>query len=198
MTAADLAAYQPEWVTPLAQDYRGHTLHEIPPNGQGIAAQMALGMLEHFDLASLPIDGPACQHLQIEAMKLAFADVYRFVADARHMEGPPSMLLDAHYLAARAKLIDPTRAQDFGPGYADQGRHDLPQRRRRERHDGQLHPEQLHGLRLGRGRADVRRQPAEPRPRLLARCREPERGGAGQAAVPHHHPGLPQPRTARR
>ena len=121
MTAADLAAYQPEWVTPLAQDYRGHTLHEIPPNGQGIAAQMALGMLQHFDLASLPIDGPACQHLQIEAMKLAFADVYRFVADERFMEGPPTMLLDAQYLATRAKLIDPQRAQVFGAGYAIKG-----------------------------------------------------------------------------
>jgi gamma-glutamyltranspeptidase / glutathione hydrolase len=121
MTAADLAAYLPEWVTPLAQDYRGHTLHEIPPNGQGIAAQMALGMLQHFDLAALPIDGPACQHLQIEAMKLAFADVYRFVADERFMEGSPSMLLDAQYLATRAKLIDPTCAQFFGAGYAIKG-----------------------------------------------------------------------------
>ena len=121
MTAADLAAYQPEWVTPLAQDYRGHTLHEIPPNGQGIAAQMALGMLAHFDLASLPVDGPACQHLQIEAMKLAFADVYRFVADERFMGGPPSMLLDAQYLATRAKLIDPAHAQVFGPGYGIKG-----------------------------------------------------------------------------
>jgi len=121
MTEADLAAYQPEWVAPLAQGYRGHTLHEIPPNGQGIAAQMALGMLEHFDLAALPIDGAACQHLQIEAMKLAFADVYRFVADPRYMEGPPSMLLDAHYLASRAKLIDPQRAQAFGPGAAIKG-----------------------------------------------------------------------------
>ena len=121
LTAGDLAAYQPEWVTPLAQDYRGHTLHEIPPNGQGIAAQMALGMLQHFDLASLPVDGAACQHLQIEAMKLAFADVYRFVADARFMEGPPSMLLDAQYLATRAKLIDPVRAQVFGAGYGIKG-----------------------------------------------------------------------------
>jgi len=121
MTAADLASYQPEWVTPLAQNYRGHTLHEIPPNGQGIAAQMALGMLQHFDLASLPIDGAACQHLQIEAMKLAFADVYRFVADARFMEGPPSVLLDAQYLATRAKLIDPARAQVFGAGYGIKG-----------------------------------------------------------------------------
>jgi gamma-glutamyltranspeptidase/glutathione hydrolase len=121
MTEADLAAYQPEWVEPLAQHYRGHTLHEIPPNGQGVAAQMALGMLEHFDLAALPIDGTACQHLQIEAMKLAFADVYRFVADPRHMEGPVSMLLDAQYLASRARLIDPKRAQHFGPGCGVKG-----------------------------------------------------------------------------
>jgi gamma-glutamyltranspeptidase / glutathione hydrolase len=121
MTAADLASFQPEWVQPLAQDYRGHTLHEIPPNGQGIAAQMALGMLQHFDLASLPVDGPECQHLQIEAMKLAFADVYRFVADGAHMEGPAERLLDAGYLASRAKLIDAKRAQHFGPGYAAKG-----------------------------------------------------------------------------
>ena len=121
LSAADLASYEPEWVTPLAQNYRGHTLHEIPPNGQGIAAQMALGMLQHFDLAALPVDGAACQHLQIEAMKLAFADVYRFVADPRFMEGPPSMLLDAQYLATRAKLIDPSRAQVFGAGYGIKG-----------------------------------------------------------------------------
>jgi len=121
LTEADFAAYQPEWVTPLAQDYRGHTLHEIPPNGQGIAAQMALGMLEHFDLASMDLDGPACQHLQIEAMKLAFADVYRFVADERHMEGPASKLLDPQYLALRARLIDPAQAQVFGPGYGIKG-----------------------------------------------------------------------------
>jgi gamma-glutamyltranspeptidase / glutathione hydrolase len=121
MTEADLAGYAPEWVTPLAQDFRGHTLHEIPPNGQGIAAQMALGMLEHFDLESLPIDGTACQHLQIEAMKLAFADVYRFVADPRTMEGPPERLLDRDYLATRARLIDPGRAQVFGAGYGVRG-----------------------------------------------------------------------------
>jgi gamma-glutamyltranspeptidase/glutathione hydrolase len=116
MTADDLAAYQPEWVTPLAQGYRGHTLHEIPPNGQGIAAQIALGILAHFDLASLPVDGAACQHLQIEAMKLAFADVYRFVAEPRSMQITPQQLLDPAYLAARAALIDRHRAQDFGAG----------------------------------------------------------------------------------
>ena len=121
MSQADLAAYAPQWVEPLAQDYGGHTLHEIPPNGQGVAAQMALGMLAHFDLGAMDIDSAACQHLQIEAMKLAFADVYRFVADPRHMECSGAQLLDADYLAARARLIDPKRAQHFGPGYGMKG-----------------------------------------------------------------------------
>ena len=121
MTAADFAAWQPEWVQPLALDYRGHALHEIPPNGQGIAAQMALGMLRGFDLAGMPVDSLAVQHLQIEAMKLAFADVYRHVAEPRAMRVDPARLLDGDYLAARARLIDPGRAQDFGPGLQPQG-----------------------------------------------------------------------------
>ncbi|HEY2925463.1 gamma-glutamyltransferase family protein [Piscinibacter sp.] len=116
MTAADFAACQSEWVTPLAQDYRGHTLHEIPPNGQGIAAQIALGILQHFDLASCKVDGVASQHLQIEAMKLAFADVYRYVSDPASMELTPAQMLDEAYLASRARLIDIKRAQDFGAG----------------------------------------------------------------------------------
>ncbi len=121
MTAADLAAYQPQWVAPIAQDYRGYTLHEIPPNGQGIAALIALGIVRHFDLAAWPVDSAASQHLQIEAMKLAFADVYRFVAEPRAMRLTPAQMLDPAYLASRAKLIDPQRAQDFGPGHAPQG-----------------------------------------------------------------------------
>jgi gamma-glutamyltranspeptidase/glutathione hydrolase len=88
-TVADFAAYKPEWVTPLSKDYRGHTLHEIPPNGQGIAALMALGILKRFDIASLPVDGTASFHLQIEAMKLAFADVYRFVSERSTMPTSP-------------------------------------------------------------------------------------------------------------
>jgi gamma-glutamyltranspeptidase/glutathione hydrolase len=116
MNVADLSAFRPEWVTPTAKDYRGYTLHEIPPNGQGIAAQIALGILESFDLAGLAVDGPEAQHLQIEAMKLAFADTYRYVADARTMEVTPEAMLDPAYLAGRAKLIDPRRAQDFGAG----------------------------------------------------------------------------------
>ena len=121
MTAADFAAYAPEWVEPIAQDYRGHTLHEIPPNGQGIAALIALGILQHFDIAGLPVDGVASQHLQIEAMKLAFADVYRHVGDARAMTLTPAQMLEPAYLKSRAAQIDPKRAQDFGPGHLPQG-----------------------------------------------------------------------------
>ncbi len=121
MTAADFAAYRPEWIKPIARDYRGHTLHEIPPNGQGIAALIALGILDQFDLAALPVDGTASQHLQVEAMKLAFADVYRYVAEPKSMRLTPAQMLDPAYLAERAKLIDPRRAQDFGPGHAPKG-----------------------------------------------------------------------------
>ena len=121
MTVADLALYQPEWVTPIGQDYRGHRLHEIPPNGQGIAALIALGILQHFDLGGLGADSVAAQHLQIEAMKLAFADVYRYVAEPSSMSVTPEQMLDPAYLAGRARLIDARRAQDFGAGNPAKG-----------------------------------------------------------------------------
>ncbi|QBK06274.1 gamma-glutamyltransferase family protein [Hylemonella gracilis] len=116
MTLRDLSSYRPEWVEPIARDYRGYTLHEIPPNGQGIAALIALGILEQFDVASLPVDSAASQHLQIEAMKLAFADVYHYVSDPSTMTVTPAQMLDDAYLASRARMIDPRRAQNFAAG----------------------------------------------------------------------------------
>jgi gamma-glutamyltranspeptidase / glutathione hydrolase len=116
VTARDYAAFKPEWVRPIGKDYHGYTLHEIPPNGQGIAALMALGILKNFDLRELAVDGVDSQHLQIEAMKLAFADVYRYVSEPRTMEITPEQMLDDAYLASRAKLIDMKRAQDFKAG----------------------------------------------------------------------------------
>ncbi|WP_431265348.1 gamma-glutamyltransferase family protein [Roseateles chitinivorans] len=116
ITAADFAAYAPEWVDTISMDYAGHTLHEIPPNGQGIAALIALGILKQFDIASLPVDSAESHHLQIEAMKLAFADTYRHVSDARTMKVQAAELLDPAYLAERAKLIDRRKAQDFQAG----------------------------------------------------------------------------------
>jgi gamma-glutamyltranspeptidase/glutathione hydrolase len=122
MRATDFAAHKSDWVEPLAMDYRGYTLHEIPPNGQGIVALMALGMLEHFDLRSHSVDGVDSVHLQIEAIKLAFADAWRYVADVDYMkEVRPSGLIDREYLKERAKLIDPKRAQEFGAGKPPQG-----------------------------------------------------------------------------
>ncbi|WP_395138153.1 gamma-glutamyltransferase family protein [Schlegelella aquatica] len=113
---ADLAGFRPEWVTPIAKRYRDYTLHEIPPNGQGIAALMALGILSQFDLASMDVDGVDAQHLQIEAMKLAFADVYRYVSEPASMTCTANDLLDDGYLRERARLIDLKRAQDFRAG----------------------------------------------------------------------------------
>ena len=116
LRAKDLENYQPEWVKPIARDYRGHTLHEIPPNGQGIAALIALGILDQFDMGALAVDSVGSQHLQIEAIKLAFADVYRYVAEPSSMEVTPAQMLDDAYLAGRARLIDMKKAQDFGAG----------------------------------------------------------------------------------
>jgi gamma-glutamyltranspeptidase / glutathione hydrolase len=121
MRAADLAANKPDWVKPLEMNYRGYTLHEIPPNGQGIVALIALGILEHFDMRSHPVDGADSLHLQIEAIKLAFADARRYVADIDYMDVRPADLLEPEYLKSRAKLLDMSRAQDFGHGTPPKG-----------------------------------------------------------------------------
>ena len=126
MSVADFAAYRPEWVEPIGIDCPApggdsYRLHEIPPNGQGIAALVALGILKHFDLASMKVDSAESQHLQIEAMKLAFADVYRFVAEPQAMEVTSAQLLAPAYLASRARLIDMKRAQNFGAGNPARG-----------------------------------------------------------------------------
>ncbi|MGE0388216.1 MAG: gamma-glutamyltransferase family protein [Gammaproteobacteria bacterium] len=121
MRASDLAAHAAEWVQPLEVKYRGYTVHEIPPNGQGIAALIALGILERFDLASMPVDGADSLHVQMEAMKLAFADALAYVADLEHMPFKPERLLDPAYLDSRAKLIDMKRAQPFAAGTPPKG-----------------------------------------------------------------------------
>ncbi len=105
LDAADLAAHHGEWVDPISVAYRGHRVWEIPPNGQGIAALLALGMLDGADLAGQPQVDPAAWHLQIEAMKLAFADSDANVADMGVVDVPVDQLLDPAYLAERATLI---------------------------------------------------------------------------------------------
>jgi gamma-glutamyltranspeptidase / glutathione hydrolase len=105
-TPGDFASHKADWVGTIAMNYRDVRLHEIPPNGQGLAALLCLGILDNFDLASHPVDSPASVHLQIEAMKLAFADAHRYIADSRFMDIPVESLLDKNYLKQRARLID--------------------------------------------------------------------------------------------
>jgi len=110
LTMADLAAHTLDWVEPISMNYRGCTLHEIPPSGQGIAALIALGILENFDVAALAPDSADSVHLQIEAMKLAFADLNEHVSDPATMRVPVAALLDKGYLKERAKLINMKKA----------------------------------------------------------------------------------------
>src|SRR3984893_5219482 len=116
MRASDLAAHRADWVGTISGAYRGYTVHEIPPNGQGIVALIALGILEQFDMSSLPVDSADSVHLQIEALKLAFADAQAYVADIDHMSTRPEDLLDKEYLKQRAALIDPTQAKPASAG----------------------------------------------------------------------------------
>ncbi|HZW10644.1 MAG TPA: gamma-glutamyltransferase family protein [Phycisphaerales bacterium] len=112
----DLASHKAEWVRPISLDYRGWRLHEIPPNGQGLAALLALGILRELDMAAQGPDTVESLHLSIEAMKLAFADAHRYIADPAWMDVDVARLLDRGYLAERAALIDRSRAQDFAHG----------------------------------------------------------------------------------
>ncbi|HLU18496.1 MAG TPA: gamma-glutamyltransferase [Pusillimonas sp.] len=121
MSHDDLAQFKPEWCGTIQHSFAGAEIHEIPPNTQGLAALIALGILEHFDLARYGPDSLPTTHLSIEAMKLAFADLHAHVSDPTSMAVPAQSLLDPEYLKSRAELIDPDRAGDFGPGAPSQG-----------------------------------------------------------------------------
>src|SRR5665213_638709 len=117
LTADDLSAHRNDWCGTIKQDYGNAALHEIPPNGQGIAALVALGIARHLGIEDFKADSADALHLQIEAMKLGFADADRYVADPHHMTiVTPDDLLNPAYLAGRAALIDRSRAQSFGAG----------------------------------------------------------------------------------
>lgn len=115
LTREDYAAHRSEWVEPIGMEYKGTTLWEIPPNAQGIAALMALKILEGFDLARYPRDSAESLHLQLEAMKLAFVDVQKHVGDPRHMRLSSADLLNPEYLVSRRKLVSDTASNpEFG------------------------------------------------------------------------------------
>jgi gamma-glutamyltranspeptidase/glutathione hydrolase len=116
-TLEDFAAHRSTWVEPIATDYRGYRLYELPPNGQGLTALIALNLLENFDLATYELGSPECLHLRIEAIKLAFADRNRFIADPECADVPVAALLSKDYAHGRAALIRPQKVlKRIGPG----------------------------------------------------------------------------------
>ncbi len=109
MTPDDLAAHTTTWEDPIAIDYHGVRIWECPPNGQGLAALLALNLLEEFDLAALPPLSPQRLHLEMEAMRLAFADAFQFIADPVFAPAPLEALLSKAYARERRALINPAQ-----------------------------------------------------------------------------------------
>lgn len=109
ITMEDLAAHRSDWVEPISTTYRGYTVYEIPPNGQGITALITLNILEGFDVASMRSDPARLYHTMIEATKLAFADRNRYIADPAFAKVPVKQLLSKEYANERRALIDPSK-----------------------------------------------------------------------------------------
>jgi gamma-glutamyltranspeptidase/glutathione hydrolase len=110
MSAQDLADFSAEWVEPISVDYRGWRVYELPPNSQGMAALEMLNIMETKPPASGGALSPEELHKRIEAMKLAYSDVHRFVADPRTYDAPVARILSKDYAQKRAALIDPRKA----------------------------------------------------------------------------------------
>jgi gamma-glutamyltranspeptidase / glutathione hydrolase len=108
MTLEDLADFQPEWVTPISTTYRGWTVYEIPPNTQGIAALMMLNLMEQSPMQEYGYHSTRAMHTMIEAKKLAYADMLKYVGDPKFSKIPVEEMLDKNHAADRAKLIGET------------------------------------------------------------------------------------------
>ncbi len=117
LTLADLASYQAEWVEPLQLDYKdGFTFYEIPPNGQGLTALIALNMAKQLDMASHQYGSADYYHMLMEIIKLAFADAHAFIGDPRQAHIPISGLLSDSYAQERFTQIDPQSAKPPSAG----------------------------------------------------------------------------------
>ena len=115
METEDLAAHSSGWEEPISTDYRGVKCWECPPNGQGVAALEALNIVEGFDIAGMGSQTPDTYHHLIEAMRLAFADAFQYVADPAHAHVPTAELLSKEFAAKRRALIDPRKAMKSVP-----------------------------------------------------------------------------------
>ncbi len=116
LTADDLTQHTGEWDEPIATTYRGFRVYETPPPTQGLAALIALNILERFPLAKRPLHSVQHLHLLLEVVKLAYADRDRFIGDPAHARVPLAELLDKGYAARRRKAFDPRKAQAYAAG----------------------------------------------------------------------------------
>ena len=105
LTRSDLQEHSSTWVEPISTNYRGYDVWELPPNGQGLTALIALNILEGFDLGKYPRESAESYHLQIEAMKLAFVDAQRYIADPERVKVPTRELLSKEFASRRRALI---------------------------------------------------------------------------------------------
>jgi gamma-glutamyltranspeptidase/glutathione hydrolase len=120
MAAGDLREFRPQWVEPISTTYRGWTVYELPPNTQGIAALLMLNLMEPFPLGEYGFQSAAALHVMIEAKKLAYADMLRYVGDPRFGTTSTMAVLDKGHAGTRARLIDPARAAaDVEPSVFD-------------------------------------------------------------------------------
>jgi gamma-glutamyltranspeptidase/glutathione hydrolase len=119
ITLDDLKKNAPTWVTPISVPFRGYRVWELPPNNQGIAALEMLRILEPYDLKSMGQNSATYLHYLIEAKKLAYADLDRFVGDADHLDMPAEQLLTDEFITERRSHLNATRAQErVDPGPA--------------------------------------------------------------------------------
>ena len=124
LSVEDMAKHTSDWEEPISTDYRGVTCWESPPNGQGIAALEALNIAEGFDIAGMGAQSPDAYHHLIEAMRLAFADAFQYVADPTMTDVPTVELASKSYAATRRALIDPHKAMASVPYGKVQGESD--------------------------------------------------------------------------
>jgi gamma-glutamyltranspeptidase/glutathione hydrolase len=116
LAAADLTEFRSEWVTPISTQYRDWSIFELPPNSQGVTALEMLNILETFPLSDYACLSAEALHWKIEAQKLAFQDLGKYIADPRHAHVPTAGLLSKNYAAARAALIASDKAASPTPG----------------------------------------------------------------------------------
>jgi gamma-glutamyltranspeptidase/glutathione hydrolase len=121
LSLEDFERHKVTWEKSLKMKYRDVILHELPPNGQGLAALIMLGIFNQFDLSNYELDSYKLLHLQIESMKLAFKDTYRYVSDPKTLDIDPQKLLASNYLEKRAKLINIDKVLKFKEGIPQGG-----------------------------------------------------------------------------